>query len=194
MMTEGKQMENTRSSSEDRLERIMAKAQESPGADDRDGLWDGGLLAPDEMPSWRAEELGETTFRMPDPCPKCGGNVGVIYRGGRKRCHGCKLEEPKRNAASTAARKAKRRANERGAIPEGGLSAEERKRIREIYEESRRLSRITNIPHHVDHEIPISKGGLHHSSNLRPIPAIDNIRKGDRMPIGARHQDAGGGG
>lgn len=31
---------------------------------------------------------------------------------------------------------------------------------------------------HVDHIIPLSKGGLHIASNLQVIPAIDNLRKG----------------
>jgi 5-methylcytosine-specific restriction endonuclease McrA len=31
---------------------------------------------------------------------------------------------------------------------------------------------------HVDHIIPLSKGGAHAAQNLRVIPAIDNLRKG----------------
>ena len=31
---------------------------------------------------------------------------------------------------------------------------------------------------HVDHIIPVSKGGAHIASNLQAIPAIDNLRKG----------------
>lgn len=31
---------------------------------------------------------------------------------------------------------------------------------------------------HVDHIIPLSKGGKHETDNLRVIPAIDNLRKG----------------
>lgn len=33
---------------------------------------------------------------------------------------------------------------------------------------------------HVDHIIPVSKGGAHAAWNLQVIPAIDNLRKGDK--------------
>lgn len=33
-------------------------------------------------------------------------------------------------------------------------------------------------PFHVDHVIPVSKGGRHVHENLQVIPAIDNLRKG----------------
>jgi len=48
-------------------------------------------------------------------------------------------------------------------------------KIKEIYE---------NCPegHHVDHIIPISKGGLHHQDNLQYLTAADNIAKGNMMP------------
>jgi len=33
---------------------------------------------------------------------------------------------------------------------------------------------------HVDHIVPLSKGGLHCVDNLQVIPAIDNLRKGNK--------------
>jgi len=33
---------------------------------------------------------------------------------------------------------------------------------------------------HVDHIIPLSRGGLHVYKNMRVIPAIDNLRKGNK--------------
>lgn len=152
--------------------------------DPRNDLWAGGLLAPGELPPWRAEELGETTFRMVRPCARCAGTVGVVYRGGRTRCHDCKLEEPKRNAVSTNVRRARRRARQADAMVED-LTDEENQRIRAIYEECRRITRETNIPHEVDHIIPISRGGLHHPDNLRIITARANASKCDRMPENA---------
>lgn len=33
---------------------------------------------------------------------------------------------------------------------------------------------------HVDHIVPISRGGEHRADNLQVIPAIDNLRKGNK--------------
>lgn len=56
--------------------------------------------------------------------------------------------------------------------------------IAKVYAEAARLTAETGVPHHVDHEIPL-KGrlvcGLHVAENLRPIPAMDNFRKGNRF-------------
>ena len=53
--------------------------------------------------------------------------------------------------------------------------------IAALYEESARLTRETGVRHHVDHIVPISKGGLHHQNNLRVIPAAENLSKGARL-------------
>lgn len=34
---------------------------------------------------------------------------------------------------------------------------------------------------HIDHIVPLSKGGAHELENLRVIPAIDNLRKADKI-------------
>lgn len=52
-----------------------------------------------------------------------------------------------------------------------------------VYVEARRLTQETGTLHHVDHEIPlrgILVSGLHVHQNLRAIPAIDNLKKGNR--------------
>jgi 5-methylcytosine-specific restriction endonuclease McrA len=38
------------------------------------------------------------------------------------------------------------------------------------------------MEYHVDHRIPISRGGLHHPDNLWVIPATENLRKYNKLP------------
>ncbi len=55
--------------------------------------------------------------------------------------------------------------------------------IRGIYEEAERLTKATGIKHSVDHDIPLRGkmvSGLHVHTNLKAIPLVDNIRKGNR--------------
>ncbi|MBC8551509.1 MAG: HNH endonuclease [Candidatus Brocadiales bacterium] len=51
-------------------------------------------------------------------------------------------------------------------------------KIASIYKEARRLTKETGIQRHVDHIVPLSKGGLHHEDNLQILTAEENLRKG----------------
>jgi hypothetical protein len=62
------------------------------------------------------------------------------------------------------------------------LDIEERLTINEIYKARKRISDCTGIQFHVDHIYPLSKGGLHKLSNLQLLPAIINIKKGNKLP------------
>lgn len=58
------------------------------------------------------------------------------------------------------------------------------KAIRAVYAEAKRLTDATGIPHHVDHIIPLQGelvSGLHVETNLRAIPAVDNLRKHNKV-------------
>jgi 5-methylcytosine-specific restriction endonuclease McrA len=57
----------------------------------------------------------------------------------------------------------------------------EKKRIQEIYQKAKELSAATGIKHHVDHIIPLSKGGTHHPDNLQILTEDQNTHKGTRM-------------
>lgn len=63
------------------------------------------------------------------------------------------------------------------------LPKEEKYKIQLLYKISSFISRTLSVTMHVDHIIPISKGGLHHSSNLRVIPAIENQEKFTRVDL-----------
>jgi hypothetical protein len=56
--------------------------------------------------------------------------------------------------------------------------------IRLIYEMSKTITAQTGIQHHVDHIIPLKSDlvcGLHIAENLRIIPAVHNLRKGNKF-------------
>ena len=74
------------------------------------------------------------------------------------------------------ARQAERRAKTYGTRIESE-SAE----IRELYKQRRLISEQTGIVHHVDHIIPLSKGGTHTIDNLRIITAAENMAKGAKL-------------
>jgi hypothetical protein len=71
---------------------------------------------------------------------------------------------------------AKRRASELRAF----VSWSDLKKIEAIYEERDRLTKLHGVEYHVDHIIPLqgkSVCGLHVHTNLRVIPASENLSK-----------------
>ena len=60
------------------------------------------------------------------------------------------------------------------------LSADDKFVIEECYELAQLRFKSTGIRWHVDHIIPLSKGGKHHPDNLQVVPAIWNMSKHNR--------------
>jgi 5-methylcytosine-specific restriction endonuclease McrA len=86
-------------------------------------------------------------------------------------------EDPKVRAAHLARVRVRKRN-----MSINDLRADELKALQAIYELAIRLTRATGIEYHVDHHIPLAKGGKHHPDNLWVIPAAENLRKGAKLP------------
>lgn len=63
------------------------------------------------------------------------------------------------------------------------ISLTEHERQELVILEQKRLHLIetTGIVHHLDHILPLARGGIHHPINLRIIAAEENLRKGDKV-------------
>ncbi|MDA9474742.1 hypothetical protein XI03_09560 [Bradyrhizobium sp. CCBAU 65884] len=83
-----------------------------------------------------------------------------------------KANRDKRNTINANRRARKRKAT----VP---LTQDEMARIKAIYAEAETKTRETGTTWHVDHILPLSKGGLHHLNNLIAIPAGMNLTKHD---------------
>lgn len=62
------------------------------------------------------------------------------------------------------------------------LSIEEQNVIDNLYAIAECMNKASiNVKWHVDHIIPLSKGGLHHPNNLQILEASANLSKGDKL-------------
>lgn len=86
-------------------------------------------------------------------------------------------EWSKKNKDKKNASKAKRRSK----MVSIELSNEQKNEIQQIYKDAAMKSKGLH-KYHVDHVIPLSKGGLHVPNNLRIILAKDNLEKGNKIP------------
>jgi hypothetical protein len=59
------------------------------------------------------------------------------------------------------------------------LTKEEKKRVDALYAEAVMRSMETGEEHHVDHRLPLSRGGVHHPDNLWIVPMSYNLAKKD---------------
>jgi hypothetical protein len=63
----------------------------------------------------------------------------------------------------------------------------DKKAIKAIYENARRLTRETGLVHQVDHVVPLNGhyvSGLHVAANLRVIPGVENAKKHNYFEAG----------
>lgn len=83
------------------------------------------------------------------------------------------------NRDRVRANESTRKASELNATPPWA----DREAIRAVYAEAERLTRETGVRHEVDHIVPLrgkTVCGLHIAANLQPLPASENLAKGNR--------------
>jgi hypothetical protein len=71
-----------------------------------------------------------------------------------------------------------RRKQAKSAIP---LTKEERQQLIILEKKRLHLTETTGIMHHLDHILPLARGGIHHPINLRVITAEENCSKRDKV-------------
>ena len=82
---------------------------------------------------------------------------------------------------------AKRRAKKRGSM--SILSNKEKKAIEIMYKVAKTMSKLGSKVYHVDHIIPLAKGGAHTIDNLQIIDSKLNLSKGSNTDIGRVHKN-----
>lgn len=68
-----------------------------------------------------------------------------------------------------------------------GIHDDEKRLIEALYAKATQLEAETGIKYHVDHIIPISRGGKHQYLNLQILTAEENLAKGNRILIDGKY-------
>ena len=91
-------------------------------------------------------------------------------------------ENPEKVRLNKQLSKAKRRADQQNNPLPIGWEASKTELRAAFQKEKTRLTQETGIKYHLDHIIPISKGGPEHELNFQLLTDKDNLRKSDKMP------------
>lgn len=107
---------------------------------------------------------------------------GKLYYSLNKKTIKLKQIEYNKTYGKFPSTKARRAANcrARQANTKLPICPVEKQKIIDIYAKSQQISKETGIQHHVDHIIPISRGGKHLIENLQILTATKNLQKGNR--------------
>lgn len=128
-----------------------------------------------------ALESFENLYEVEGNKKKYNGNT---YRNECRSCHAPKQRGwtktyKKENRGKVNASSAKRRA--KVIKGEEAMSKEEWKEYSAIFEQAREWENLDGLKRHVDHIIPLSKGGENKPHNLQILLQEDNLKKSDRI-------------
>ena len=110
---------------------------------------------------------------------KCLQLAAEWRKANRTKCNARALQWAKNNPEKANARNARRRADQILATPAWANQVA----IGEFYSFAASKAKLTGIPQHVDHIVPLRSKlvcGLHTDYNLQVLPGAENVRKGNR--------------
>jgi len=128
----------------------------------------------------------EKTYTSVTVCKKCGTYEKYVSSYSCVKCNidrnlsklfDLKLMEKYRTKSKTNAKTYRYRSRKRNQMP----SDVDHEKLLSYYREAERLTEETGIIHHVDHIVPLSKGGLHHHNNLQVLTKEENLKKGNKL-------------
>jgi 5-methylcytosine-specific restriction endonuclease McrA len=131
-------------------------------------------------------QKGEKSYISATQCKKCGSyekyvtSYGCVDCSVKKNLHKLydnNLMDKYKTRSKINAKTYRYRTRKRNQMPETA----DNEKILWFYKESERLTEETGIIHHVDHIVPISKGGLHHQDNLQVLTKKENLSKGNKI-------------
>ena len=97
----------------------------------------------------------------------------------KERAKAAYYRDKELNRPKVAQRVMRRNARKLDATPAWGSP----EAIKAIYCRAAELTLETGVPHHVDHIVPLAKGGQHVASNIQILCPTCNVRKSAKDPI-----------
>jgi len=133
-----------------------------------------------------AKNNGDKTYISGNACKHCGsykkytsscGCVDCNIKRNVQKLYDNELMKPYKTKSKNNAKTYRYRMKKKNQMPDNV----DHLKILNFYKEAELLTKETGIIHHVDHIIPVSKGGLHHQDNLQVITKIENLKKGNKI-------------